>query len=109
MKKVKWIPEKEYLKIFKRVPRATVDVIVFNGRGEVLLAKRDIPPHKGSWHIPGGMVAYGERVAQAAVRKIKEETGLKIKLQRLVGFWDSPKRTPRVHDITLVFVGKIFV
>ena len=118
MGKAAWIGEKEYCEIFRRVPRITVDAVVFNKKGEVLLVKRDIPPHKGSWHLPGGMVRRNERVAQAAVRKIKMETGLKIKLQKFVGLWDSPKRSkaPMVfksgrkvttHDITLVFAGKI--
>jgi len=118
MEKTKWIREKEYCKIFSQVPRITVDAVVFNKKSEVLLVKRDIPPHKGSWHLPGGMVKKGERVSQAAARKIKMETGLKIKLQKFVGLWDSPKRSkaPMVfksgrkvitHDITLVFVGKI--
>ena len=118
MGKAKCINDKEYCEIFRQVPRITVDVVVSNKKGEVLLAKRDIPPHKGSWHLPGGMVQKGEHIAQAAVRKIKMETGLKIKLLKFIGIWDSPKRsiTPVVfksgnkvttHDITFVFTGKV--
>ncbi len=104
--KIKTFGRKKYLKLFRLVPRATVDIVVMNNKGEVLLAKRNVPPGKGKWHIPGGGVAKGERIVQTAVRKIKEETGLNIKLQRLVGIWDAPKRNPILHDVTFVFLAK---
>jgi len=104
--KVKIFGRKRYFSFFRFVPRASVDVVVLNNKGEVLLAKRDIPPGKGKWHIPGGGVAKGERVMQTVHRKIKDETGLKIKVKRLVGIWDDPKRNPFCHDITFVFIAK---
>ncbi len=103
MKIIKWIPGKEYKKIFRQVPRVTADLVILNNKEEVLLSKRDIPPHVGSWHLPGGMVRRGERVAQAAHRIARAETGLKIKLESCAGLFDSPKRVPGIHDITLVF------
>lgn len=107
MSLAKWIPKKEYKRIFRQVPRVTADLVILNSRKEVLLSERDIPPRKGSWHLPGGMVRRGERVAQAALRIAKAETGLKIKLESCAGLFDSPKRVPRMHDITLVFKAKI--
>jgi len=101
----KWIPSKTYHEIFSMVPRSGVDVIVID-KGKVLLSKRDIPPGKGKWHIPGGGVAKGERIMQTAHRKIKDETGLKIKVKRLVGVWDDPVRNPAWHDITFVLLAQ---
>ena len=89
------------------MPRVTADLVILNNKREVLLSKRDIPPHAGSWHLPGGLVRRGERVAQAALRIGKAETGLKIKLENCAGLFDSPNRVPRMHDITLVFRAKI--
>ncbi|MEM1618690.1 MAG: NUDIX hydrolase [Desulfurococcaceae archaeon] len=42
----------------------------------VLLVKRKYPPGVGKWSIPGGVVEPGERIAEAARRELKEETGL---------------------------------
>jgi len=106
MKIIKWIPEKEYKKIFNLVPRVTVDLVIFNRRKEVLLSKRDIPPRKGYWHLPGGRVRKGERISQAAKRIAKDETGLEVKLGDIRGLFDSPKRVPGMHDITLVITTK---
>ncbi len=105
--KIKLFGPRVYWGFFKHIPRASVDVIVLNKKGEVLLTKRDIPPGKGKWHIPGGGVAKGERAIQTAVRKIKDETGLKIKVRRLVGVWDDPKRNPMCHDFTCVFLASV--
>ena len=45
--------------------------------GKVLLIKRGYPPAKGMWAIPGGVVEAGERLAEAVVRELEEETGLR--------------------------------
>jgi len=44
---------------------------------KVLLIKRAYPPAEGMWAIPGGVVEAGERLAEAVVRELEEETGLR--------------------------------
>ncbi len=44
--------------------------------GHVLLVERGQDPDKGAWGYPGGKVEWGETVAQAAVRELREETGI---------------------------------
>ena len=51
----KKISTKLFYKIYSLVPRLCVDIIVKDKRG-VVLSKRDIPPCKGMWHIPGGTI-----------------------------------------------------
>ena len=106
MKVIKWLTDRENKKIFSLVPRVTVDLVILNNKREVLLSKRDIPPKKGYWHLPGGMVRRGERVSQAARRIAKDETGLQVKLLEVKGLFDNPGRVPGMHDITLVITAK---
>lgn len=55
---------------------------------QILLTKRkDLE----AWCLPGGHVDPGETVAQAAVREIREETGLDVELTRLVGIYSAPR------------------
>jgi 8-oxo-dGTP diphosphatase len=71
-------------------------VVIFtveSGRLEVLLIRRSAEPFKDSWSLPGGLLAPGESLEQAAVRKLEEETGLKdVFLEQLYTFSDLDSR-----------------
>ncbi len=61
-------------------PGVGVGVIVFRDAGaeEVLLVRRGKAPSKGMWAPPGGRIEWGETVAEAAAREVREETGLYV-------------------------------
>jgi 8-oxo-dGTP diphosphatase len=63
-------------------------VICFRGN-EVLLIRRGTPPRLGEWSIPGGRVEWGETVAGAALRELREETGVEAELLGLVDVVDG--------------------
>jgi 8-oxo-dGTP diphosphatase len=85
-------------------PRPTVDVVIETDGGIVLVRRRN-PPH--GWALPGGFVDEGERVAAAARREAKEETGLDVELSDLLGVYSDPARDPRgILTISTVFVGR---
>ena len=87
-----------------KTPLATVDIIIENGEGIVLVRRRNPPL---GWALPGGFVDRGESVAQAARREAKEETGLDVELTELLGVYSDPKRDPRgLFTISTVFVGR---
>ncbi len=60
---------------------------------KVVLLKRAINPQKGKWVIPGGYVDRGEVVEHAATREVKEECGLEVKIERLLGLYSYQGRT----------------
>jgi ADP-ribose pyrophosphatase YjhB (NUDIX family) len=87
-------------------PTPTVDAIVQKD-SQILLVKRKKEPFKGHLVLPGGFVNEGERVEDAAKREIKEETSLDIELIDILGVYSEPKRDPRGHIMSTVFIGKI--
>jgi len=89
----------------RRQPALAVDVIVKRGK-EVLLIKRKNEPFKGKWALVGGFVKYGERVEEAAKRECREETGLEVELERLVGVYSDPRRDPRGHVVSICFLAR---
>jgi len=86
-------------------PMLAVDAVVLSGGG-VVLVKRAKEPYKGYWALPGGFVHYGETVEDAVVREVLEETGLKIKLRRLLGVYSNPSRDPRGHVVSICFLAE---
>ncbi len=66
-----------------RTPAAGAAAIVVRGR-EVLLVRRGIEPYRGCWGLPAGYQEYAESPAEAAVREVREETGLQVRLGRIL-------------------------
>ena len=87
-----------------KTPLLTVDIIIRIGdKNHVVLIRRKNPPL--GWAIPGGFVDIGETVEQAAVREALEETSLNVTLQELLGVYSDPRRDPRGHTVSVVFIA----
>jgi 8-oxo-dGTP diphosphatase len=63
----------------------TATAIIIYPEDKILLIKRLTPPFVGYWALPGGRAEPGESVEQTAIREVKEETGIEIRLIRKVG------------------------
>lgn len=75
------------------VPAATA--VVVNKRGQVLLEQRT---DNGLWALPGGALEAGETLAECIVREVREETGLDIDLDGLVGIYSDPRHVIAYDD-----------
>ena len=64
-------------------PLVGAGALVHRGR-RVVLVKRKFPPNEGKWALPGGLVELGESTQDAAVREIREETGLNVEIEGLL-------------------------
>ena len=84
-------------------PKLTVDGLVLKDK-KILLIKRKNYPFKGKWALPGGFVEYGEKTEDAAVREVFEETGLKTKIKEIIGVYSDPKRDPRGHTVSVIYL-----
>jgi 8-oxo-dGTP diphosphatase len=62
----------------KPQPVLCAGAVVRDPSGRLLLVRRGRPPSAGLWSVPGGRVEPGETPAQAAVREVREETGLDV-------------------------------
>lgn len=71
----------------KTIVRVGVGVIVCNSRRQILLEKRS---DCGWWGLPGGRIEPGESAIQAALREVKEETGLEVEITQLLGVYSEP-------------------
>ncbi|WP_457559841.1 NUDIX domain-containing protein [Caminibacter sp.] len=86
-------------------PFLTVDGIIKIFNPEfigIVLIKRKNPPL--GYALPGGFVDYGEKVEEALKREMKEETNLDVTIEKLLGIYSNPKRDPRLHTASAVFV-----
>ncbi len=90
--------------------QVTVDIVIFtiqSGILKVLLVKRGVPPFAGQHAIPGGFVHEDEDLEQAALRELREETGVAdVYLEQLYSF-GAAKRDPRGRVITVAYFALI--
>ncbi len=69
-------------------PVPCVGVVCLRG-DEVLLIRRGTPPRLGQWSLPGGRLEWGETLEAAALRELKEETGVDAELTGLLDVVDG--------------------
>ena len=71
------------------VIRPGANAIIFNENREVLLEKRS---DNGFWGLPGGGIDIGESLEQGAIREVFEETGLRVRVKRMIGIYSDPRK-----------------
>lgn len=77
-----WLPDETFKRVIQHTPLISIDLIVRNEQGEVLLGKRVNAPAKGYWFVPGGRVRKNETLDDAFIRLVREELGIESGITR---------------------------
>jgi ADP-ribose pyrophosphatase YjhB (NUDIX family) len=75
------------------VPAASA--IVTNDRGEILMQRR---VDNNFWALPGGTMDFGETIVQTAEREVREETGLDVRVDGIIGTFSDPRHIIEYSD-----------
>lgn len=102
------IEQKLYNKILENIPIICVDGIIQKDGGEFLLIKRKNEPEKDKWWFPGGRLLKGERLEDAVIRKIKEETNIDTNVICYIGttqtIFDVGVNNIPTHTVNFTFL-----
>jgi len=89
-----------------KTPLLTVDAFVRDSRGRLLLVRRGRPPFRGKWALPGGFCDVGETTEECCAREVEEETGVQVRVGRLLGVFSDPRRDPRGHTVSVLYEAR---
>ncbi|HTE58152.1 MAG TPA: NUDIX hydrolase [Verrucomicrobiae bacterium] len=82
----------------------SIDAVIVRD-GKILLGKRGAEPCKGQWATIGGYVEWGEKLEEALVREVFEETGLKVTSWRIINVYSDPARHPQ-QAVNVAYVAE---
>ncbi|MGZ9164760.1 MAG: NUDIX domain-containing protein [Anaerolineales bacterium] len=86
-------------------PKVAAAVLI-EQEGHVLLVRRGNEPFRGLWTLPAGFINGGEDPAEAAARECLEETGLNVRVTRVLDII-SGKEHPRGADFIIVYQAEV--
>jgi len=85
-------------------PRLGCGAVIQRADGAILLVQRGRQPEQGHWGLPGGKVDFMEKVEDAVVREVLEETGLEVSVERLLCVVDHFEPVLGQHWVAPVYV-----
>ena len=83
-------------------PGTVVVALTFIRQGDRILLVRQAYGER-YWSLPGGKMEPGESIDQAAIREVKEETGLEVRITRVVGLYSKPAE----GGLAVTFEGEV--
>jgi colanic acid biosynthesis protein WcaH len=106
----------DFLKIIDATPLVSIDLVIKNERGEVLLGKRQNKPAQHCWFVPGGRIRKNETIATALNRIAGKELGLPLQQSdcQLLGVYEHiyddnflGEENINTHYVVLAFTSRI--
>ncbi|WP_060206383.1 NUDIX hydrolase [Sporosarcina koreensis] len=82
-------------------------VLLYDNDGENILMVKNKGSHSSYYTLPGGAVESGETLEDAAIREVKEETGLNVELEGIVAVSEAFFEERRHHAVLFTFKGRI--
>lgn len=96
------LPPEVWHGMARLVPMLTVEILVSDSEGAVLMVERQ-DPHWSGWHIPGGFLGCGESAADACSRVAQRELGIQIELDTIIDGFSWPEHEhPYGHVTSLI-------
>jgi 8-oxo-dGTP diphosphatase len=86
-------------------PKVAVGTIIRAADDRLVLVRRAIEPGYGLWVFPGGYVDRGEPILAAALREAREESGLEVRIDRLINVYSYPGTVPIIIVYAATVVG----
>jgi colanic acid biosynthesis protein WcaH len=106
------MPDAEFIEIVRRTPLVSIDLIVRNPQGRILLGLRKNAPARDTWFVPGGIIRKGETLARAFARISEDELGQPLSLDdaTFIGVFEHFYEENRLQlaDITTHYVVLAF-
>jgi 8-oxo-dGTP diphosphatase len=91
--------------VFYRNPFPTVSVLIINDT-KILLGKRSGDPGKGKWALPSGYIEFEDDFLTAAIREVKEETGLEVEIISILNV-QSAFLPPEYHFLGIYLLAQV--
>jgi 8-oxo-dGTP diphosphatase len=90
-------------------PGLSLEAVVFDEQGRILVMDRLKEPFSGYTALPGGRMEIGETAEEGCSRELHEETGIHVapKDWQLLGVYSNPNRDPRRHNVSIVFMAYV--
>jgi 8-oxo-dGTP diphosphatase len=81
-------------------------VVLIEKDGQVLLGRRSASYGAGKWGLPMGFIEFDEDFLTAAIREVKEETGLDVEIRSILSVV-SNFLSPRLHTLAIVLLARV--
>ena len=81
MQNCSMLPHDVFASVVRHAPLVSIDLVVRNPRGEILVGLRRNRPAQGYWFVPGGRIGKGERIAEAFARITRAELGIEHRIE----------------------------
>jgi ADP-ribose pyrophosphatase YjhB (NUDIX family) len=97
------IPNDIFKQIEMYMPFSSVDIIILKDQ-KIILTKRNVPPYRGYWNLPGSVVLKNEKMVDTVKRSSKEELGIEVEKPTFMGNYETFMKFR--HYITHLFATK---